>query len=121
MKKIRVLKELPFGKVGTVIEQSCRDGDYKFVSKRFAQYFTDFEVDNMIEDGWLEYVEEKKSLEGILHELLYQYIGLSGCLALEHRITDYFKKRFDKAIGGISIGNFFDLTQLRTALFGDDK
>ena len=64
MKKVRVIKEMPFAKVGDVFEIY----DTAYVSNaikpgKVAGMYEDLCVDSFIREGWLEYVEEEKSLE----------------------------------------------------------
>ena len=64
MKRVRVLKEIPFAKVGEELELQ-HDGSFCLQGSCQCSYPV-FYRDNltlMIEDGWLEWVEEEKSLE----------------------------------------------------------
>lgn len=85
MKKIRVIREMPKMKVGEEIENA----EVFFVS-----------TDYLIKNGWIEYVEEPKSLEQKLKDIYEtetgQYIyspNFISVLALKH-----FLEIFDRTV-----------------------
>ena len=98
MKKVRVLREMPFAKVGEEFELDCNSAETLNIKANVGRYsFTAQQISALVYTGWLSYVEEPKSLDNILHESLYQYIGSSGCLALERKIRTHTLEVFDRA------------------------
>ncbi len=61
---------------------------------------------------------KEETLDSILHELLYNYIGSSGCLAVENRIKKHISKGFDESTDGycVECGVSQPLAKLRKAL-----
>ena len=97
MRRVRVEREMPFAKVGEVFDT----GNYPSFGLQVVFegcVLGKEQIDKLIKDGWLSYVEEPKSLDNILHESLYQYIGSSGCLALERKIRTHALEVFDRAV-----------------------
>ena len=86
MMRVRVLREMPFAKVGELLE--IEDG---IESKGFRSGFTSIfnPLNCLIKDGWLEEVKEE-SLDEILHSHLYRYSGTSGCLFARDHIRQHF-------------------------------
>lgn len=68
MRKVRVLREMPFAKVGDTAIES-RDGSFYIKGQKSVDCYTRFQVDYLIEDGWLSWVEEEKSLEEKFQDL----------------------------------------------------
>jgi len=60
MKKVRVLREMPFAKKGDIATEST---DSNFYLKGSADSYTWIQVERMIDSGWLEYIKEEKRLE----------------------------------------------------------
>ncbi len=95
MKKVIVLKEMPFAKVGDIIE--CISGFWQFGCFQLNEYG----MNNWIEGGWLEWVEEEKSLmDKILIRLIRQKKNISDeQQAIDFTIIsrDHTLEVFDKA------------------------
>jgi len=104
MKKVRVLKEMPFAKVGEEFELPpdgtwCIDNDCEGKKTWFG-----LEILKLIDNGWLEWVEEEKSLTRKIFEkfnsesINYRYkeslCATFAQIAREHYQED-FKKRLD--------------------------
>lgn len=106
MKKVRVLKELPFASVGFEFEiddDFCCMGKFTFSLR---------EIERWVHDDWLEWVEEDKSLEEKLgYHVSEHQVKLIAQIAGEH-----YKAKFDKNIHKQEYPSF---TNLRNAMFGD--
>jgi hypothetical protein len=99
MKKVRVLKDMPFAEVGEEIELS-QVGSMQYVDafgERLWRY-GDIAVEGMVKDGWIEWVEEEKSLEDKFRatkmslskdDIDYLY-GLA-CMARKHENKRYLR------------------------------
>lgn len=68
MKKVRVLKEMPFAKVGEE-SYTIEHGIFQYGQQLGGYNLYVKDIDKWIKDGWLEWVEEPKSLEEKLEQL----------------------------------------------------
>lgn len=121
MKKVRVIKEIPFIRVGKIIELNPDDGiGYKNTSLRYSWD----KVELLVEDGWLEYVEEEKSLVMQVHDILRTFPeGSKGSLAcaleIKRFMHDHYKERFDKVVDNVVTADELYVSEhIRKALFG---
>ena len=62
MKRVRVCKEMPFAKVGEELEVKM-EGDWQYIETGGERPIMQYPVIALINRGWLEWVEEDKSLE----------------------------------------------------------
>ncbi len=85
MKKVRVLKELPFAKVGDIYNLSENGGiisPFQYLPRH---------VERMIESSWLELIEEKK-FEDLLGKIVIVYDRHLFAVPVEgviHSISEY--------------------------------
>lgn len=95
MKKIRVIKDLPFAKVGEEFDLNC-DGELYIWSGRH----TIIMIEKMIKDGWLEWVEEPKTLEDKFRDKYSVWYPESPnnykMIALAHIAKEHYLEVFDK-------------------------
>ena len=61
MKKVRVLKEMPFAKVGEELDLNDNTPFWGYITKGGSSVCPSIET--LMNDGWLEWVEEEKRLE----------------------------------------------------------
>jgi len=95
MKKVRVLKEMPFTKVGK--EMEVIDDSVEWCN----HYYHGDNLNQLFKDGWLEWVEEEKSLLDNFNKIdnAESYSSLQ-CLKNKQKITvakQHFLQVFDKA------------------------
>ena len=122
MKKVKVIKEMPFAKVGDIWD--VKDRGLNHTTRTFTLTtvpYKDTPVEPMIRDGWLEWVEEPKSLEEIFKDYYNQEGGYPNYEDLAKIAYNHYKDIFDKAV---SLGEMDTITScvlkvLRMELFGD--
>jgi len=104
MKKVRCIKEMPFCKVGEVFEV---DNSGCLVFKTTISY----EVDKSVKDGWLEWVEEEKSLELKLEDI-FSACSTGTCNNIISKIIcttrEHYLAVFDKETKGNNHVNYVD-------------
>ncbi len=145
MKKVRVLKEMPFAKVGEELQVFCVTSIIRIFhkSKRQGAYIEYFEedIENLL-GVWLEWVEEEKSLEEefinnvacrqVAEFEKEKYGDLTLCPPGPYRIDyeglaqiakDHFKKKFDEAEAPVcsECSHSVNCTALYEAMFGEDS
>lgn len=98
MKKVRVLKELPGQKIGVELLIDEDSG----ITLKGQNYWIPIEEDEvlqMIEDGWLEYVEEERTLQKKISETPFErcenhegllYIDYPSCAAFSNVAREHF-------------------------------
>ena len=97
MKKVKVLKEMPFAKVGNEFEL-CEAGWLKLTSiKDDYLPIRPQEVQQMIKDGWLEWVEEEKSLPCKIMES-YPRLTKMESVGSAHLAKEHCLEVFDEAL-----------------------
>ncbi len=103
MKKVRVIKEMPFAKVGTVIELDEVRSNSIVINTIDGLYyrFVKDELTYLIEDKWLEWVKEEKSLEEKFKIMLFSVARRESELSeldylhLSSIATTHFLEAFD--------------------------
>ncbi len=107
MRKVKCIKELPFCKIGEEFEMLhglyCNFNNNHCAAKKGTNWFP---VDVLIKDGWLEWVEEEKSLEEELHSELYQHIGTSGCHLVARIARKHENKRYLKVLDKLILDKY---------------
>ena len=96
MKKVRVLKEMPFAKVGEEFETRGCPEDQKDGLYLPGWSFHPSAVESMIRTSWLEWVEEEKSLEEKFKGLWLSKTN-QAYTKYSHTAKDHFLEVFDKA------------------------
>ena len=94
MKKIRVLKEMPFAKVGEIIPETVMYSMYPENTKR------------LISEGWLEWVEEEKTLKEVLIDFKNKVKASSSdeiIGEIANTVKQHTLEVFDKAMKGINV------------------
>ena len=106
MKKVRVLKEIHFAKVGEEFElkevESYKFGvgesDYMNITinpTAFSSAFSrSIKIKDLIQDGWLEWVEEEKSLEEKFKMIVGNETSKEAFLVAK----EHYQKKFDEAL-----------------------
>ena len=69
MKKVRILKEMPFAKVGTVWEDHSGGISIDICTIEYPIR----NIHWLVKDGWLEWVEEEKTLEEKIKLVTWRY------------------------------------------------
>lgn len=92
MRRVKVLKEMPFAKVGEEINTL----DFCFLIAFGGTQ------ESLIKDGWLEYVEEEKTLEEKIKEQVITTTSCStlndtSCKSLSQIAKEHYLEVFDKA------------------------
>jgi len=111
MRKVRVLKATPYFKVGDILNDSV-----------FWPY-EDF-LNNLIKNGWLEWVEEDKSLEEEFSDTAKKsrnfYMNSDLWHSLFAKIAkEHYQKKFDEVCRNWE-PNDWDIKQyVRKSMFGD--
>lgn len=83
--KIRVLKDLPWAKVGEEVILTVRIGDrYNWPSKQhiYGVGINKDEIHQMAEDGWITFVEEKKTLKEKLRAADFSCASALGAIEI---------------------------------------
>lgn len=129
MKRVRVLKEMPFAKVGQMFEKSL--GTTLFCIGGIL--YTQQNVDGLI-GKWLEWVEEEKSLEEKLESSPdlsitsgtpqedghYHTTHSANYKKLSQLATDHFKEKFDEAAENQGHSDMWGVKELRKTMFGQE-
>jgi hypothetical protein len=126
-KKVRILRDLPFNPQGSVvdIEWDTPIGAIYSVCYLGWMELGLMEFETLLSDKWIEYVEEEKSLE---EKLLRGFNQQSNSATHEHRAINssviahtHYKEKFDKVIEKYESDMRMCYTDIRKALFGEDK
>lgn len=128
MKRVRVLKEMPFAKVGEQFETTKFGGGFNIVFE--GTIWGDVQIEKLIKDGWLECVEDKSLEEKLDIDVSTNYT--SNRTKLAQIATYHFKERFDKSeiASTIRVHSGWDIgekeclrisDEIRKALFGEDN
>ncbi len=117
--KVRVLKEMPFAKVGEKFECANEKWNNKPSHSDIIQFNSNntvtMNIEDMVKDGWLEWIEEDKSLEKKIEiPLIGSQLTLLVIREIAQIANDHFLEVFDKTTRGNWSSSIFN--DLRKAL-----
>lgn len=97
--KIRILKDLPWAKVGETITLND-EGDWR-VRNSFNWWVLASDIITLADTGWIEIVEEKKTLEQELIE-----VGLGDCESRDivEICREHFLDALPKSLDAFDVG-----------------
>lgn len=103
IKRVRVLREMPFAKVGEEFEPN---GLLVTIGKIYTWSKFTCSANALVDGGWIEWVEEEKSLEDKFMdvelpkdgEMCGNCFGPKATKILFQIATDHFKEKFNEAI-----------------------
>jgi len=109
MKKVRVEREIPFAKVGEEFELTEDNTLYIKTMKELHYRFFKSEVDKLVSDGFLSWIEQPKSLEDKFNDFSGRLIESINDSAdyVSNRLTakklskiakEHYLEAFDKAV-----------------------
>jgi len=121
MKKVKVLKEMPFAKVGEewVLDNEPGFPDYRVEAPHelMTTYYPD-EIATMIKDGWLEWVTEPKTLKDNFDQYLSSGVNPNGHHVSPTRLAqiarDHYLGVFDEAFKNNNLGNEYSSSEYNT-------
>lgn len=134
MIKVRVTKNMPFSPLGKEFEL-CHNGTLIFVDTTgpISEYEIEREeVFEWIRKGWLEFVEEEKSLEDKFisdfnkqsNYITHEQRAIKACVTAKEDQKRYYMNKFDEAVEELRLQkkhyyNFLEIMLIRKSMFGD--
>jgi len=117
-KRVRVLKEMPFAKVG--FEYQINLTKHIFIG---GMELSTHELEDLIDRNWLEWVEEDKSLAQKYKDIGKVYDNTAEEMAqiADIHYKEYYQKKFDEAADELHGNIGMDgISTIRKAMFGEE-
>ena len=102
--RVKVIKDMPFAKVGDILESEKNYISY--YKEGMSHTFDEKSIQELIKDGWVEVVTRK--LKDVIYDFIYCYSGPDRCFDLEREIKRTVENTILKTWGDCDLNSQLD-------------